>query len=40
MRYCQLKDLEDKKRILSKDADWSSRQISQAGRQAGRTQHT
>jgi hypothetical protein len=40
MRYCQLKDLEDKKRLLSKHTDWSSHQISQAGRQAGRTHHT
>jgi hypothetical protein len=39
MRHCQLKELEDSKRILSKHADWSSRQISQAERQAGRTHH-
>jgi hypothetical protein len=40
MRHCQMKELEDSKRILSKHADWSSRQISQAERQAGRTHHT
>ena len=39
MRHCQLKKLEDSKRILSKHADWSSPQISQAERQAGRTHH-
>jgi hypothetical protein len=27
MRHCQLRELEDSKRILSKPADWSSRQI-------------
>ena len=40
MRYCQLKDFEDKKRILSKHDDRSSRLISQAERLAGRTHHT
>ena len=39
MRHCKLKELEDSKRILSKHADWSSPQISQAERQAGRTHH-
>ena len=39
MRHFQLKELEDSKCISSKHADWSSRQISQAEHQAGRTRH-